>query len=349
MIETSIKMKILKTSIGAILASVILLTSCEDKPKNYATFSGEVSNLNVDADSVLVFIPNGYKKSIVLNEDGTFSDTLNVEEGKYKFKIGDEYGTIYLKNNESLHLKTDYQDFDNALEFTGEGEILDKTQAETKLMHLQMGAFTATVADLDDEAFDQKIADFRKAYNDLKAEYKNLDPSFWKGTDETMETNITGFQEYRASKKAIAEKLTGIKAPSFEMESIEGGMVKLEDFAGKYVYIDVWATWCGPCKREIPSLKELEEDYKGKNIAIISMSIDELKDKKKWQAFVIEEELKGVQIFAENAWKSDFITAFEVKSIPRFILIGPDGIVVDPDAPRPSDPALRTLFDEFGV
>lgn len=342
-------MKILKNSLGALLATMFILTSCEKEPKNYATFSGEVANINSDMDSVIVFIPNGYRKAIVLKDDGTFSDTLKVEEGKYRFKIGDEYGTMYLKNNESLHLKTDYKDFDKALKFTGQGGILKKTQAETKLLHLNMETFSAEVAGMEEEAFNQKLDDFKSKYDKLKSEYKDLDPSFWKESDESVEKSIEGFKEYRASKIAIAEKFTGIKSPSFAMESIDGETIKLEDFAGKYVYVDVWATWCGPCKREIPSLKKIEEQYKNKDLVVVSMSIDEAKDKEKWQNFVKDEDLQGVQIFAENAWKSSFVTEFEIKSIPRFILIGPDGMVVDPDAPRPSDPALVELFKDLKI
>ena len=87
-------------------------------------------------------------------------------------------------------------------------------------------------------------------------------------------------------------------APEFKLESIEGGQVALSDLKGKYVYIDIWATWCGPCLRQIPAMKELEEKYRGKNIEIMSVSVDSEKDKDKWRKMIEVREMKGIQLFA---------------------------------------------------
>jgi len=125
-----------------------------------------------------------------------------------------------------------------------------------------------------------------------------------------------------------------------------GEMVNISDLKGKSVYVDVWATWCGPCKAEIPSLKKVEHDYSDKNIEFVSISIDELKDKDKWLKFVLEEELGGTQIMGEDAWKSEIVTAYEIKGIPRFLLIDDKGKIVSADAPRPSSETLRELLDE---
>lgn len=73
-------------------------------------------------------------------------------------------------------------------------------------------------------------------------------------------------------------------SPIFEnFENIKGGTTSLKDLKGKYVYIDVWATWCGPCKAEIPHLKSLEEKYQGKNIVFVSISVDSKEDHDAWQ------------------------------------------------------------------
>lgn len=149
------------------------------------------------------------------------------------------------------------------------------------------------------------------------------------------------------NQKSQAKKLEGIASPSFEYENHKGGKSKLEDFKGKYVYIDVWATWCGPCRAEIPFLKKIEEKYHGKNIVFISISVDTDKDHEKWQKFVTEKELGGVQLFADKNWNSDFIKAFGINSIPRFLLIDPNGKVVKADAARPSSEELTKLFDQI--
>lgn len=344
-------MKKIKSFIAFAAVIIFIFTACqmEQKEKNYATFSGKVENINADMDSVLIFIPNAYRKTIVLNSDGTFEDTLNVSEGKYRFKIGDEYGNIYLKNNEAIHLETDYKDFDQALKFSGNGSSIEKTQAETERLHIVLNAFKEATAKLSEEDFEIKMKEFRDSYAALKTKYDSLGPEFWEDSDESIEKNIESFTKYRANKAAIIEKFTGTVSPNFAMENIDGEMVELEDFKGKYVYIDVWATWCGPCKREIPALKRIEEHYQDTDLVVISMSIDEVQDKGKWAKFVKDENLQGVQIFAENAWNSDFVKAFEIKSIPRFILLDTIGIVISPDAPRPSDPELVEILNELDI
>jgi thiol-disulfide isomerase/thioredoxin len=145
------------------------------------------------------------------------------------------------------------------------------------------------------------------------------------------------FKEKVAADFAKWEPLTkGKPAFDFTYESIDGKMVSLSDFKGKYVYIDVWATWCGPCQKEIPLLKELEKEFHGKNIVFMSVSIDKPKDKEKWSTTVKEKELEGIQLIADNEWQSSVAVDYMISGIPRFMLIDIDGNILDSRAPRPS-------------
>jgi thiol-disulfide isomerase/thioredoxin len=157
-------------------------------------------------------------------------------------------------------------------------------------------------------------------------------------------------------KKELTKKYTKIKtltpgnvSPKFDYENFNGGKTSLESLKGKYVYIDVWATWCGPCRREIPSLQKVEEQYHGKNIEFVSLSIDAKKDYEKWRKFVEEKKLGGIQLFADSDWTSKFVQDYAIESIPRFILVDPNGNIVSADAPRPSDPKLVAKFEELGI
>ena len=142
----------------------------------------------------------------------------------------------------------------------------------------------------------------------------------------------------------------GNPSPQFtDYENIKGGTTSLEDLKGKYVYIDVWATWCGPCKREIPFLKELEADFHGKNIEFVSVSIDKEEDHDKWVAMVEEKELGGIQLFADNDWNSQFVQDYMIKGIPRFILVDPQGNIVNSNAARPSSEEIREVFNGLDI
>ncbi|WP_046758004.1 TlpA family protein disulfide reductase [Kordia jejudonensis] len=163
-------------------------------------------------------------------------------------------------------------------------------------------------------------------------------------------SNKDEFKERLGEKyNKIKNLVAGKPSPKFDYENHKGGKTTLADLSGKYVYIDVWATWCGPCIAEIPSLKKVEEQYHGKNIQFVSISIDTEKAYKTWKEMVVNKELGGVQLIADNAWKSKFVTDYAIDGIPRFILIDPNGNIVNADAPRPSDPKLVALFDELKI
>ncbi len=138
----------------------------------------------------------------------------------------------------------------------------------------------------------------------------------------------------------------GNPSPKFvNYENHKGGTTSLDDLKGKYVYVDVWATWCGPCKQEIPFLKDVEKKFHGQNIEFVSTSIDRAADHEKWENMVNTQDLGGVQLFADNDWTSKFVKDYAINGIPRFILIDPQGNIVSADAPRPSDPKLTAMLE----
>lgn len=139
----------------------------------------------------------------------------------------------------------------------------------------------------------------------------------------------------------------GSPAPDFAYKTVAGEEVTLASLKGNFVYIDVWATWCGPCKAEIPYLKKVEEAYRGKNIKFVSISVDEKKDHDKWKNYVTEKDLQGVQLIADKAFNSTFIQEFNIAAIPRFILIDTEGKIISANASRPSNELLKTELDKL--
>lgn len=322
--------------IGMVLAVAFTV---EAQTKNYVTFQAEIANKNGDFIS-LRDNKKVYKK-IQVNKDGFFKDTINIKEGMYQMYDGVEYTDLYLKNGYDLTLKMDAKVFDESIVYSGVGANENNYLAQSTIAESKFDF---------DKVLALKEADFNAQVDEkcktdlLKLESSNLDAIFVALQKKKIEGSKVGMKQYysEALKKQL---LNNSMASPFDYLNFKGGNTKLSDFKGKYVYIDVWATWCGPCRAEIPFLKKVEEKYEGKNIAFVSISVDVQKDFEKWKKFVAEKELGGVQLFADKDWNSDFIKSFSINSIPRFILIDPTGKVVSADAARPSSPKLQEQLD----
>lgn len=304
-------------------------------------FTAKIENRNSDS---LTIKSRGFSKIIVADKNGNFKDEFSVTEGFYQLFDGAEYAQIYLKNGFQLNMTMNAKEFDETIKFSGKGANENN--------------FLADMA-RDDEEFDYssmlqsseeefpKLLEKRKATVLSKFDGKNLDKNFVDTYKMQFEQSMVGLQAY-FNESLKVRKLNGQKSPTFDFENHKGGKTKLEDFKGKYVYVDVWATWCGPCRAEIPHLKKLEEHYHGnKNIVFVSISVDKAKDHEKWKNFVVDKELGGVQLFADNDWNSEFVKGYQINGIPRLIIIGPDGNIVNADAPRPSASEIYATFDKL--
>ncbi len=135
----------------------------------------------------------------------------------------------------------------------------------------------------------------------------------------------------------------GNVAPDFTALDKNGKSYSLAQLKGKVLYIDIWATWCGPCIAEIPYLEKLQDEFRGvKNIEFVSVSIDQ--NSEPWRKMVEAKNMKGLQLFAQGAWNSDVIANYRINGIPRFIIIDKDGKLVDGNAPRPSNPGTEQIL-----
>ena len=116
----------------------------------------------------------------------------------------------------------------------------------------------------------------------------------------------------------------GAVAPDFELTTPEGEKVKLSSFRGKYVLIDFWASWCGPCRKALPLVKKVYEDFKDKGLQVIGVSID--KNEADWRQALEEEQLPYLQLHDPNSATQRL---YNFDGIPFIILISPDGILLE--------------------
>ncbi|MDH7463116.1 redoxin family protein [Chitinophagaceae bacterium 26-R-25] len=164
------------------------------------------------------------------------------------------------------------------------------------------------------------LSEFRETFEPLKR-YAKLSPA--------NETYKGIFASYASDTAFI-----GKSAYDFTLPDSTGKMVSMKDFKGRVVLIDVWATWCGPCKAQMPFLKEIEEEYAGnKNIVFVGISLDKMDARQKWMNMVNEKQLGGVQLIDD--FGKAFGRKYQLTAIPRFMLIDKHGKWIEIRCPKP--------------
>ena len=152
-------------------------------------------------------------------------------------------------------------------------------------------------------------------------------------------TDSSDIRKFRETQAVWAKVARGSLIPDFEFYDINDRKVSFSSLRGKYLYIDTWATWCKPCLAELPHLKKMEDSLKGRNIDFVSISVD--RDRDAWKKMVRDDKFEGVQ------WHSperEFSKDLMIVSIPRFILIDPEGKIVDVNMSRPSNAATLAFL-----
>lgn len=331
-----------------IIAAISVL-ACNEKTDNpYVTLEIEANNASLDS---VMILGRGFRKVIKVNEDGTLKDTLKVVDGFHGITDGKQQSFLYLKNGYDMKIAIDMLKFPESVRYEGQGAETNNYLSD-KLQFIQEEKLTnyAIYFQLEKEEFDIKIAELKKKLDDLLKNAPDLEEEVSKMELEANDKLIAFFESnYEKEHLNYVGLKKGDPSPKFNYPDQFGKNVALDDLKGKYVYVDVWATWCGPCKKEIPFLKDLDEEYKGKDIAFVSLSIDKMEHKEKWLKMIKDEDLKGIQIIADKDWNSEFVSAYNIKGIPRFILIDKEGNIIDSNAPRPSDPNLKEVLEELEI
>jgi peroxiredoxin len=144
-------------------------------------------------------------------------------------------------------------------------------------------------------------------------------------------------REVRKSKEGVALKKTidgfmavriGAEAPLFQSPDTSGRMISLKDFRGKYVLLDFWASWCGPCREENPNVVKTYEQFKDKNFTVLGISLDKTEKRDAWMKAIKEDGLVWYHVSDLTFWNNEVAKLYSVRSIPQNFLVDPQGKIV---------------------
>ena len=149
-----------------------------------------------------------------------------------------------------------------------------------------------------------------------------------------------------AKKEEVKEKSAETKGQNdFTLTDVNGKSVSLNDFKGKVVYIDFWASWCGPCRKMMPYSKQLHAqltEKQKKKIVFLYISIDA--DQNSWKKAMTDLGIEGTNTISPGNWESKAVSYFQIGSIPRYMIMNKKGEIVDINAPRPADESVITTL-----
>lgn len=327
-------------SLPIILLLVLIISGCGEEIKDpFSVIEVNVTNHQF-LDSLIIYDKEKsweIKSILRFNESNRVLDTMKILENKlyqiYSFTDGSqgELGELIISPNSNIALAINESKPFESINYTGSFELSNNFLAYSKKYQNQLSKMVRNgieQAELEILIHDKGdlIIEEGKSLNIVDSLNTYVIEKF---------NSFSGILKQKNTKYLYKESLIDSLGNDFSFKDINNKSVALTEFKGKYLYIDVWATWCNPCKVEHVFLKELEEHFSNNDeLQIISISTD--RDYDKWQKYISSKPIEGIQLYSGS--NSDFVKFYDIGALPRFIFLDREGHVISPDEIRPSSP-----------
>ena len=275
-----------------------------------AAQAGHILYLYLENGTVKMKSPDSLQNSQFINSP------INEAHLAYLDFIGGQIQDLAARMNEKVMQATPEQQNDSAFNAQLNQEyrqLLDeRTQKQQQYVRDHHDSYFSVVALSESVSSDFDVEEIEPLFLSIDEKYR------------------TSFPGKAFAQRIEAAKTIGIgkKAPGFTQNDPDGNPVSLSDFQGKYVLLDFWASWCGPCRQENPNLVKAYAAYKDKGFEILGVSLDNKDGKEAWVNAIEKDGLTWTQVSDLNSWNNEVARSYGVRAVPQSYLIDPQGVIV---------------------